>query len=570
MLSPREIHLINRFLFIVLGIACCAQYSDDAWYRANISGVMKNHQVEVHFVDYGNYDTVPLSRLRIIKPDLMNLPAQAFKCRLEQMDTKNATPFSQEVIDKFIDLTVDKELVGMIASYDESAQQYLVSCTDTSGGNTLDVYEQIASLLPQSSIKECIIPKQVLKPGQREHVCITTVTGTSKFYCQLMRSASQFDAMMNNMDEHYNKLTSTQEDMTGLQPGDYCVAKYSEDDSWYRAKIIDSKINVHYVDFGNGEQLSAKSIKRLVPTFAQLPEQVLLCTLAGDTSGLSDSQFVDLTLDKEFDVEIVSLDNNDIVTVNLYTRDTKKPVIQLLTKEKPKPAVNIQQTNLAVGVKETVYTTFAVDVSKFYVQLSKSGDSLSELMNKIHEYYSNLTETQDTLESPQVGMFCIANFSEDNGWYRAKVVAVHSDSLEVLYIDYGNSEVIPLARAKALKPEFSSLPSQALHCALSGVAAVGGDETSSNFLQLVEDPEMPFDLEVVAMKPNSVHEVMLINKESGVSVNQDLAGKSVVSDQSKGMIDLLLSFLVVYIINCGGYNSVKVIQNKYTLYFKNV
>ena len=36
--------------------------------------------------------------------------------------------------------------------------------------------------------------------------------------------------------------------------GDFCVAQFSEDDLWYRArieKVNQDKVNVHYIDFGN-------------------------------------------------------------------------------------------------------------------------------------------------------------------------------------------------------------------------------------------------------------------------------------------------------------------------------
>ncbi|KAK3752727.1 hypothetical protein QZH41_018695 [Actinostola sp. cb2023] len=519
-----------------LGLACCAQYSDESWYRATISGIKKNNQVEVHFMDYGNYDVVSTSKLRALKTEFMNLPAQSFKCRLEQIDVKNLQSFSPEVIGKFSDLTVDKELVGMIVSYDESAQQYLISCTDTSGGNTVDVYEEIASLMPRTIIKECVVPKQDLKPGKREHVCVTTVTGLSAFYCQLMLSATRLDNLMISIDDHYKKLTTVQEEIKQLRPGDYCVAKYTEDDSWYRAKIKevkpDMKVSVFYIDFGNGEELSAKSVKRMLPSFAQLPEQVISCALACDTSGFSDSQFIDLTLDEEFDMEVVSLEGEVVAKVILYSRDSKKPVTDLLTKEKPKAISTIEQSSLAVGSTETVYVTFASSISKFYIQISKSGDSLGDLMNEIHEYYSKLSDAQDSLDDPQVGSFCVVNFSEDNGWYRAKVTTVYNDSIEVFYVDYGNSEVLPLSRAKTLKPEFAKLPFQTVHCKLAEVSGVISDEASSRFLQLVEDPEMPFDLKVVSVETGGVYAVDLINKETAKSINQEFASDGVIQKKS--------------------------------------
>ena len=57
-----------------------------------------------------------------------------------------------------------------------------------------------------------------------------------------------------------------------------CVAQYSVDDRWYRAKVVDipgkKTVTVQYVDFGNIEILSYSKIKALQTSFITLPQQV--------------------------------------------------------------------------------------------------------------------------------------------------------------------------------------------------------------------------------------------------------------------------------------------------------
>lgn len=58
-----------------------------------------------------------------------------------------------------------------------------------------------------------------------------------------------------------------------------CVAKYSGDGKWYRARIEDlpgkQKVDVQYVDFGNEERLWYNQICKITDDFLKLPAQVI-------------------------------------------------------------------------------------------------------------------------------------------------------------------------------------------------------------------------------------------------------------------------------------------------------
>eukprot|EP00063_Salmo_salar_P089187 XP_014064022.1 PREDICTED: staphylococcal nuclease domain-containing protein 1-like [Salmo salar] len=55
------------------------------------------------------------------------------------------------------------------------------------------------------------------------------------------------------------------------------------------------------------------------------------------------------------------------------------------------------------------------------------------------------------------GDYCIANFSADGEWYRARVEKVQSPAkVHVFYIDYGNREIVPSTRLAVIPPAFST------------------------------------------------------------------------------------------------------------------
>jgi len=85
--------------------------SDDVWYRATVSGVLKaSHQYEVQFVDYGNRGLVSLVDLRDISARFLALPMQVITCSLHGVTRSTGSyPWNQDIIEKFRELCDDKE-----------------------------------------------------------------------------------------------------------------------------------------------------------------------------------------------------------------------------------------------------------------------------------------------------------------------------------------------------------------------------------------------------------------------------------------------------------------------------
>jgi len=58
-----------------------------------------------------------------------------------------------------------------------------------------------------------------------------------------------------------------------------CVAKFSYDSKWYRAKVVDlgppGLVTVVYVDYGNTESLPCCDLRKLLHRFLELPPQVV-------------------------------------------------------------------------------------------------------------------------------------------------------------------------------------------------------------------------------------------------------------------------------------------------------
>ena len=86
--------------------------------------------------------------------------------------------------------------------------------------------------------------------------------------------------------EYYTDLEKSNQLMAleNVWIGDFGVAKYSEDNRWYRARAImqegHDQIRIVFVDFGNIEVKSIKEFFPLHRPFTDLPAQAIGCSLS--------------------------------------------------------------------------------------------------------------------------------------------------------------------------------------------------------------------------------------------------------------------------------------------------
>lgn len=97
------------------------------------------------------------------------------------------------------------------------------------------------------------------------------------------------------------------------------------------------------------------------------------------------------------------------------------------------------------------------------------GDGVKQLEKLMGELQSTYAGGPGGTTVPKVGDTVAAKFSEDGAWYRGKVRRVdrNTSKAEVLYFDYGNSELVDFKKLGPLDPKYTSLPAQAREARLS-------------------------------------------------------------------------------------------------------
>lgn len=138
------------------------------------------------------------------------------------------------------------------------------------------------------------------------------------------------------------------------------------------------------------------------------------------------------------------------------------------TKEEIKPEDD--KVERKVDPKPVVVTEVTSELH-VYVQFTDDGDKLEALMNDLRRELSEKPPLTGAY-TPKKGELCVARYSGDGEWYRARVEKTLPDGeVAVVFVDYGNRENVKSAKCAALPPiAASSLPPFAKEYALACVS----------------------------------------------------------------------------------------------------
>lgn len=101
--------------------------------------------------------------------------------------------------------------------------------------------------------------------------------------------------------------------------------------------------------------------------------------------------------------------------------------------------------------KKVVVTNVSAEFTSFHAQAVTDGPKLEEMMVRLRQEVAANPPALGTYQ-PKKGDVVMARFSEDKLWYRARVDKLEKGGAEaqVVYIDYGNRETLPVKEIAAL------------------------------------------------------------------------------------------------------------------------
>ncbi|XP_072027405.1 uncharacterized protein [Amphiura filiformis] len=397
----------------------------------------------------------------------------------------------------------------------------------------------------------------------------------------------------------YEALQSLTDDpQPGYRPtvGKLVVAKYENE--WCRAmveSITGATAKVMFYDYGNEETIPTNAIRQMPDRIGAMPVLTLHCAVAGivpsggkNWSEDSIQMIKPKVLEQLCQVEVID-NTGDICQVNLIvtgdniTIDVQADLIKsTMATEASTTAANQSPTgrrtpDLAIKFPDQevaavthqaetrdgssassskpsertislpklplpssefqAVVVFVNHPGSFFIHIAneENAHAITKLGSDLNSYYSQ-PDRQSIM--PKEGGLCAAQFSQDNGWYRAKVVGAAShNSAKVLFVDFGNEEVVNHTAIKKLSEEFHKIPVMAQHCCLGNVqprADQGGQWSSSSAAATYMRRQVTNGLcqiQVVDASTNPVTVELVYDAETGNStkLSEDLIKKNLAS-----------------------------------------
>ncbi|KFM61405.1 Tudor domain-containing protein 1, partial [Stegodyphus mimosarum] len=506
------------------GQAICVKFHNKIWYRAEILKVNHEQDIEVFFVDIGNYEKVSLANIRKVNSELLNFPCQAYKCCLyETGNILNGVP-KEEVLSLFQELTLGKNLKAQVQAFTED-NSYVIT-----------LYEMDSNISVFQKMESKILTASTVPVSDVENLFITSFTSPSLFFAQFEKLDSN---LLSEMQEQINELyqgnaTFSKRNLKYVPTvGNLVCAKYEEDNQFYRALVIsfkDSQFEVFFIDYGNRCIVPLYDIHPITKEFIKFPAFGIECSLESYPPGTPVDKLCSLMLENSIQARMIAeKDNKWLITLTddfpnnvailellrqhenvvprpihgiggfqenrtrkgskyqpkINERDEIQPRLdmkqsykkeQVSRNQMPRESESIVKTKeskvfqnydvieIPPNAYRNVYVSHVVSPSEFYCQIEEDSPKLLVLMKDIEDMYTFLNDNDLKLSTFVLNSPCCAVFQEDGVWYRGQIRKINSNSCDIYFVDYGNTDTVPSSKIKMLKTELLSLPPQAIRC----------------------------------------------------------------------------------------------------------
>ncbi|XP_031246660.1 tudor domain-containing protein 1 isoform X2 [Mastomys coucha] len=520
-----------------IGDVCCAQFSeDDQWYRASVLAYASEESVLVGYVDYGNFEILSLKRLCPIIPKLLDLPMQALNCVLAGVKPSLGiwTPEAICVMKKIVqNRMVTVRVVGMLGTralvelVDESVAPPL-STSKALLDSGFAIEEKDTGADKDVSVHTASVPSATEGPAEALEwtwveftvdetvdVMVCMMYSPGEFYCHFLK-----DDALKKLDDLNKSLADycAQRPHGGFKAelGRPCCAFFAGDGNWYRALVKEilpsGNVKVHFVDYGNVEEVTTDQLQAISPQFLLLPFQGMQCWLVDiqpknkHWTKEATARFQACVVGLKLQARVVEITENG-VGVELTDLSTPYPKIisdilitehlvlrcgspQASLMSRPANKHNqIDSHRVQASSSAEQWKTIELPVNKtvpanvleimsptlFYAipsEMPENQEKLCMLTAELLEHCS--TQKGQMSYRPQTGDACCAKYTNDDFWYRAIVLETSDSEVKVLYADYGNIETLPLSRVQPIAATYLELPFQIIRCSLEGLTELNG------------------------------------------------------------------------------------------------
>ncbi|XP_037035912.1 maternal protein tudor-like [Bradysia coprophila] len=321
---------------------------------------------------------------------------------------------------------------------------------------------------PAASTQPISIQQPITKPAieqtpqqvngektSRTNVYISHIDRPDRFYLQISSTTAALEQLQEDIQIVAPSLPPLEDFSTDTR----CIVRYSVDDQWYRATIIDSGsgiTSILFIDYGNTDTITDNSlIKSMNDAFDRIPPYAIPCALpleAKDRMEWSEEacELLRNLVQNELEFEYVCKGkSNNFVKLYHEGRDIMQQLID--------GGHAIKLESIRSGT--ICYVSHINSISDFYIQMENDRDALE----KVSDYLLDVSKL-DVVKDIKEGVVCAAKYSEDGLWYRAKILSRNADTTEVFFVDYGNSSLTNELRT--IPSGIANAPSLARYCSM--------------------------------------------------------------------------------------------------------
>ncbi|KPJ08016.1 Maternal protein tudor [Papilio machaon] len=475
-----------------MGTLCVAKYlADDQWYRAEILDA-DSDITTIRFIDYGNTDVLD-NQPGLIKemPDHMKeIERLAIKSSVNAIPTGTGQ-WSEPASDYFTQLVGDTSAPVDVLVVLKDIMTYVDIFVN--GQNITDklVSEGHAT---RSEENEC---------GDLPSCFASHVNSPSEFWIQLETATAELQAMEAAMvdAENFPELKEREE-------GVICAAKYPEDGAWYRAQVIvdgSEGTEVLFMDYGNAS--IANELRSLPDELKVKPALSRKCALQKPRdikswSRKSEIKFNELAAEGAtiFNIQFIAAGDISIVELYLEGKSVTEELVGLC-EEQP---MSERPTPLGQDLHTSGKICYVHSLDEFYVQTNE----FDAVLDKITEQLCRGEEFEQVSDL-KVGSVCAALWSEDEQWYRAKILEFCDVGYHVQFIDYGNKAKCDTF--KQLPEDLSVIEPIAKCCRL---ASVSNEDAKLKLEEIAADGATTFQIEFLdSLKEPTLVKLLLDGKD---------------------------------------------------------
>ena len=322
MKSLQNARLISLSLDGAKGNDACLAVKDRFVYRGKI--IEKKHGgAIVKFVDFGDESFVPAHEIFQIEAEFLQLPEQSIRCSLDGAEAKFYPPDKvHKLLNRF---TSCRAFIAKVVC--KTTLFYVLELSDEFGVKLIDSIDKVDKV--SSAAAPLILPAPNVFVGQSEKIYVVEILSNTSFFGQLCKySTDEFESFHERIQHVYRQ---PHRPLQTVQTGDYCVAKYPDEDEYYRARVLNtdgSRCEVACIDSGKEFHTQASQLLPLAPELCRVKVYGIACSIQdkyrplsdADMQNLNETEFtvvIDKQLASGYAVHVPDIPDNRVTTTRL-------------------------------------------------------------------------------------------------------------------------------------------------------------------------------------------------------------------------------------------------------------